>query len=112
MTSGRFRRRLWLALLTSGLLLSGASATADSTPPAIPEAARKKLVGLPLDCQKAYAKMQACMEKTLAAGAPASLRPQWERQLDDALTSWQALRGQPAVLELCREIAADPECAD
>ena len=112
MISGRSWRRLFPALLTFGLLLSGASAMADSAPPAIPDAARKKLVGLPLDCQKAYAKMRACMENTMAGGAPASLRPQWERQLDDALTSWQALKGQPAVLQLCREIAADPECSE
>lgn len=104
--------RAWPALMTGGLLLMAASATADSPPPPIPEAARAKLVGLPVDCQKAYAVMRACMEKTMAAGAPASLRPQWERQLDDTLTSWQALKGQPGLQQVCREIAANPDCAD
>lgn len=28
------------------------------------------------------------------------------------LTSWQALKGQPALQQLCREIAAKPDCAD
>ena len=106
--------RFWfrLALLTGGLFLTAASATADGPPATIPEAARKKLAGLPLDCQAAYANMRACMEKTIAAGAPASVRAQWERQLDDTLTSWQALKGQPGLLQLCREIAANPECAE
>lgn len=108
----RFRVRLWPALLAGGLLVAAVSATADGPPAVIPDAARTKLVGLPLDCQKAYASMRACMEKTMAAGAPASLRPEWERQLDDTLTSWQALKGQPALQQLCREIAANPDCSE
>jgi hypothetical protein len=104
--------RVHSALLTGGLLLMAASATADGRPADIPDAARAKLVGLPLDCQKAYASMRACLDKTLAAGAPASIRPQWERQLDDTLTSWQALKGQPGLLEMCRQIAAKPDCGD
>jgi hypothetical protein len=103
------RFRFWPALLTGGLLLTTASATADAP---VPEAARQKLVGLPPDCQKAYASMRACLEKTIAAGAPESIRPQWERQLDDTLTSWQALKGQPGLQQMCREIAANPDCAD
>ena len=108
----RFRRRRWPALLAGALLLATASAAADAPPAPIPAAARQKLVGLPLDCQKAYASMRACLEKTIAAGAPDSLRPQWERQLDDTLTSWQALKGQPALQQLCREIAANPDCSE
>ena len=107
---GRFSRRL--ILLSAGLLLAGAAPPPDSPPRQIPEAARKKLVGLPLDCQKAYASMRACMEKTVAAGAPDSVRPEWERQLDDVLTSWQLLKGQPAIQQLCREIAAKPDCSE
>lgn len=106
------RPRLWPALLTAAAFMTAAATTADGPPAPIPQAARQKLVGLPLDCQKAYANMRACMEKTMAAAAPASLRPQWERQLDDTLISWQALKGQPALLQLCRDIAADPECSD
>ena len=54
--------------------------------------------------------MRACLDKTLAAGAPESIRAPWEKQLDDTLTSWQALKGQPAVQQICRDIAAKPDC--
>lgn len=104
--------RLWPALLTAGLLAMAASATADGRLTDVPETAKAKLVGLPLECQKAYASMRACLDKTLAAGAPASIRAPWERQLDDTLTSWQALKGQPGLIRTCREIAANPECSD
>jgi len=30
--------------------------------------------------------MRACMVKTLAAGAPESVRPLWEKQLADSVT--------------------------
>jgi len=101
--------RFRLALLTCGLLLTAAPAGADAP---IPETARKKLVGLPPDCQKAYGAMRACLEKTIAAGAPETIRPQWEQQLDDTLTSWQALKGNPGLVQVCREIAAKPDCED
>jgi len=106
------RSRLWPALLTGGLLFVATAATADGSPPPVPETAKKKLVGLPPDCQKAYAAMRACLEKTIAAGAPESIRPQWERQLDDTLDSWQALKGQPGLVQVCREIAANPDCSE
>ncbi len=103
--------RFRLALLTAGLLLTAVPATAEGPQSPVPETARKKLVGLPPDCQKAYAAMRACLDKTMAAGAPASLRPQWERQLDDTLTSWQALKGTPGLVQVCRDIAANPDCS-
>jgi|GEM_PF-2500459 len=106
-------------LLACGLLSAAAAAAAMAqTPPApgratpVPDSARQKLAGLPVDCQKAYASMRACLDKTLAAGAPDSIRPPWEKQLDDTLTSWQAMKGQPGVLQLCRDIAAKPDCEE
>ena len=68
--------------------------------------------GLSVACQDAHKAMKACMLKTIAAGAPESIRSQWERQIADSVKMWRALRGRPEVEKMCKDIAAKPDCED
>ena len=75
-------------------------------------ATKPDLSSLSLSCQGAYKAMTACLQKTLDAGAPESIRAPWEKQIADSVQMWRAMRGQPGVEQSCREIAAKPDCAD
>lgn len=98
----RYGKAALIALIASHLLLSPGSA----------EAGEPDLSGVSIPCQAAYKTMRACMLKTLAAGAPESIRPQWEKQLNDSVQMWRSFRGRPEVENNCKEIAAQPDCDD
>lgn len=88
------------AILASLVLISSASA-GDADP---------ALAGVSLPYQQPYRSMKVCLQKTIDAGAPESIRPQWEKQIADSVKMFRAMRGQPGVEETCKQIAANPDC--
>lgn len=85
------------------LLLAAPAPAADAKP---------DLSGISLDCQAAEKAMRACLQKTLAAGAPDSIRGSWEKQISDSVQMWRHFRGQEGVEKSCKEIAAKKDCEE
>lgn len=97
-----------MRLSKAGLAAMGAYIVVAS--PCIAKDRQPDLSGLSIPCQEAYKAMKACLRKTMASGAPASIQPQWNQQIADSVQMWRALRGQPEVEKSCKEIAAKPDC--
>ncbi|MDB5686144.1 MAG: hypothetical protein JWR77_733 [Rhizorhabdus sp.] len=88
------------------------SANALTVAPIFAAPPQPDMSGISPICQKAYGAMRACLQKTLDAGAPASIIPPWEKQLSDTLRMWRAMKGQPGVEDSCKHIAEKPDCGD
>ncbi len=80
--------------------------------PAVAKDAEPDLSGVSPSCQQAYRSMRMCLDKTLAAGAPDSIRAPWEKQIADSVQMWRAMRGKPEVEKSCKAIAEKPDCEE
>ncbi|MBS0481288.1 MAG: hypothetical protein JSR96_03880 [Proteobacteria bacterium] len=78
--------------------------------PLMAESAAPSLAGVSVACQDAYRAMVLCRDQAFAAGAPESMRSEWDKRIADAVKMFRANRGVGGVEKTCKDIAANREC--
>ncbi|WP_164857117.1 hypothetical protein [Sphingomonas crocodyli] len=98
---GATMRPLTAALAASLLIATAPALAADPTP---------DLAGLSPACQGAAKAMRACLQQTIDAGAPDTIRAPWEKQIADSVKMWRAAKDKPETDQSCKDITAKYDC--